>query len=428
MTKRLFLLFGLFTLLTIAVAAFGADSPSASLFLSGTLSLLAVIGVGRRLPSGLEMSLWLGLWGGGVILLGQLAGPAPAHSLPDLATILGAGAVYLTVLQLARSRSGLDYARYAFSVTLILIGVLAFVDFVSSPTTLYGAEKGYHEHRLTAAFLSANSAATFFGMASLFGLGGVLRFSARAEDTATLLDRFAKGGILPLLVLIFSLTCLVLTASRGGMAATILAAGVLVWWDRREGRDGLGWKGGTAIVAGLVVIVALTSGGIMQDRLTELGTDDTGRRVMWAVCFDAWKAAPLFGHGFGRFEMAIAPYITAETAGVLSVQGAAHNILLQWLVQAGLVGLVGGVSLVLAAGWPIVRGLRRRPRTLLRTVAAIALMVFVHGQLDYGLEIPAIVWWFSAYLGLGAGAALAETSSRRRRRAGRPAADTETVI
>lgn len=402
----------LLLVLLAATALFGADSTVLALILSGLLLGLGSVAVWMKPNPRLAPAQWLGLWGGAVVVLGQMLGPAPGEVVPDLTVLLAAGAVYFVMVGAAANAKATETALKLMAGALILIGLVSFLDYVTSPGTLYGQAKAYHEGRLTAAFLSANTAATMFGMFSLFGLAGTLRAMGPGEagPLLSLFDRVGKAATMPLLVLIFSATCLLLTGSRGGLAATLVAGTALVLWERRgTDKPVQMW---TPVLVIIVIGAALmaASSSVLGDRLAGSGVDAGGRALTWAVSWQAFLDAPLFGHGFGRFEAAIAPHITLETAPVLSQQGAAHNLLLQWLVQAGFIGTAGGLAVLIAALLPLYRGLRRRrrQRVVMKATAATALLVLLHGMLDYALEIPALVWWFAAFLGLGAGVAVAE--------------------
>lgn len=100
-------------------------------------------------------------------------------------------------------------------------------------------------------------------------------------------------------------------------------------------------------------------------------------------------------------------------------QGAAHNIVQQWLLQAGLAGTLIAALVLAGLLRVVVTGLwRRQQQTLyLKAVLVIAAMVFAHGMVDYALEIPAFMWLFAWVLGMGAG--IASGGSRPQRLTGR---------
>ena len=201
------------------------------------------------------------------------------------------------------------------------------------------------------------------------------------------------------------------------MATGLASMGLLLWGQERL-------SGKNTLIALLfmafgLLLLLLISGSVLGDRLSATGAlEASGREDLWRAGMDAFFEMPLQGHGMGRFEAALAGQMTPETAPELVQQGAAHNLLLQWLLQTGLIGTAGGLMLLLAAVWPLLKGLgrRRSQRIMLKGSAMIVLMVMIHGMLDYGLEIPAVLWWFSAFLGLGAGIATGERGPESRSR------------
>ena len=170
------------------------------------------------------------------------------------------------------------------------------------------------------------------------------------------------------------------------------------------------------MVAGLVALLWIVSGGVAQDRLAGLGADSAGRPILWEASLLAWREAPLFGHGLGSFADALVPHITAQNASVLVLQGAAHNLALQWMVQTGLVGTalaavaMGLVMRVLFVGIFV----RKQLKTPLRGIVVVGVAALIHGGIDYALEIPAIFWWTALLMGLGSGISDGGGQTRRR--------------
>ena len=105
------------------------------------------------------------------------------------------------------------------------------------------------------------------------------------------------------------------------------------------------------------------------------------RIEIWTNSFIAWLDRPFFGSGLGGFEFAYAPHradhmtvfpnMTTVLVSMGVHAGAAHNELLQGLVEIGLIG-------VLIAGWFIYRTLRNAgsERYAVYAVLAICLIEF----------------------------------------------------
>ncbi len=130
-------------------------------------------------------------------------------------------------------------------------------------------------------------------------------------------------------------TGLLLTGSRGGLLSVMALLGVLALNHRRQR---------LAVTAVLLPVVALAIGltvapAAIRERLVE--SDSTGRTEIWRIGLSACEDYCLVGSGWGTF-----PAVHAETllkhprANGRLLGFEAHNIWLQALVEAGLLGLL----------------------------------------------------------------------------------------
>lgn len=410
MTLRRLTLSGAIAALCLAALAFGVDEPVLCYGASALILAIAAIGA-RGAPMGIIAGAGVGCLA--VISLGQLFAVDRAAAGPDLAALLAAAGL----IQLARALTiEKNVAREAVTATLLgalVMSVVAFVDFAAAPDHLFGQPKAFHGDRLTAGFLSANTAATFFAMMSTLALGAGIADRQRHQGRwgAWLIT----AGRLPGLAFVFGLTCLLLTGSRAGIAAG--AAGILVVLITQLKGPGR-WRYVLAAAAGFVGL-ALVSRGVLIDRLVTVGVDGSGRGALWSVSWQAFLARPFLGHGLGSFPEAIMPFITPPHAPSLVMQGAAHNVVLQWLVQTGLVGTLAALGFVAVVARRAVQGLRRRRRARPLMVGLLAALAVAagHGLVDYALEIPGLMFWVAWLAGLVLG--LAEGSSARQDRRSR---------
>ena len=419
----------LLVLIATASLAFGADTPVATYLFSGLIMLLGA----AVLLAGRGISVPLGAFGVVALIVAfvliDVSRGRLMTALPDYAALAAAGAVFLI------ARSGAMTAKRVpvlWSLTLalmMLIALWAFIDFIIHPDTIHGRARPYHLGRLSAAFLSANTAATFFGVTLLAGTAGLLRAFGRIVSfhVVDIMEGVFRHGALSLMTVLFSGICLMLTASRAGIAFACLALILLVGWEIVAGRQREGAGRRSALVFGLAgaVIAAMAlagvwslSGELATERYGELTVDSDIRLTMFSAEWQAIWQAPLFGTGFGSFGAVNTAAMTPDNAHVLSGQGAAHNIVLQWLIQTGFVGTGAATAVMGAIVARIIAGLsrRRRQRTLLRAISVIALFVFLHGLVDYALEIPGFMWWFAWILGIGAGIAAGQRGTRRQGR------------
>lgn len=431
-------------LIMLAALSMGADQPVAALFFSVLVSLYAALTLsmpGAHLsPLG---ALWL--FGGAALFLIALNKGWASAGAAEYATLISGAGVFLVARSAALRPERADRALSAIMATGAVLGLAGFVDFFLDPKTLFGFERPYHTQRLSVPFLSANTAATFYGIIGLIGLAGLLRTLKRGGQFETQIQRLA----LPVATLLICATCLVMSASRAGISLFMLSALLLTGWnqaadllahDKRPNRTiphakrGALWRtlAGPGALLLLAIIVLAVSGGLYTARLEQAGLfmgEDT-RITLFARYYEGIWIYPILGSGLGGFEFINDTLPLADDANVLMGQNAAHNLAFQWLLQTGLTGALSAFALIGALLLRIRKGLSRRrsQRLILRTVLIIALFVFLHGMVDYALEIPAVYWLFALILGLGAGVSEGGSSRSHHNSASVPLRAAVTMI
>ena len=403
---------GLLVLIGGSAFALGSDTPAAALFFSAVIAAAcaALCIFNRGEVGGLALFALLGA--AGSFLIGAIMGWTGSGA-GEYAALTAAFGVFAAVQIAARDSNTAEALWRATLVGGLILGAISFLDFIVSPAQMGGFERPYHRDRLSTPFLSANTAATFFGVLAIVSLSELIRVIRRFHPTGGgAIERLAKSGALPVAALLVCLTCVFLTASRAG--ATFLAAALLMLtvWELFRGVSG-GKKLGltqAAIMIGAVGFAALVfavSGDLYADRFTATFERADGRETIFPAYLDAIHLAPWFGHGLGGFVYINALIAEADNARELMNQGAAHNIALQWLLQGGIIGLafVAAVS----GSWLAMmrRGIIRRSRQTgyVRAAVIAALFVVAHAMVDYALEIPAFLFLFAWVCGLGAGVA-----------------------
>ena len=401
-----------FLILAGAVLSLGADTAFASYLVSSalfvTLAVTALAGRARAGVTALALAGVLCVW----LVYGAIKGWL-ASGGPEYAALAGAGAAFL-LGRAAGDRS--DRATTAWVSLLAAfgaVGALAFLDHVIDPGGLLGQDKPYHHNRLSTPFLSANTAATFFGFAAVLALGEILR-AARRRHTGELgggRAGRARALVLPVLVFIVTATCVTLTASRAGILLAALAMAALLIWNAALSPVGRARWRSAILGAGMSMIVALSmyaiSGEAADQRFAFTGADADGRMILYQTYGEAVRFAPLTGHGPGGFEFVNALAADVETAPRLMLQGAAHNVALQWLLQGGVVGLTVMAAILAGIGRTLLSAVapRRRASARVRAILVASGFVMAHAMFDYALEIPGFMWVFAWTLGLGAGMA-----------------------
>ena len=243
--------------------------------------------------------------------------------------------------------------------------------------------------RLKGAFPNPNSLSLLFEMA----LVAVAAWCWYALRRAVVTRRW-WGALPPICLWLVLLAAIVLTGSRAGIAAALVAtlvqAAVLPVIGRRRK---------VALLLILLVVTGLAGLIMVGDRMeisryevVSLYEDNLYSRLrVIGPCLELWRRFPVTGTGLGTFQDAFPLVAPAELAPAL--WNRAHNDPLELLVTGGTVGLSLGALAVLLLLWPIGRALRSARRTEERAVVLAALGALaaagLHELTDFGLVMPA---------------------------------------
>lgn len=419
-------------LILIAHFFFGAalDLPALTMF--AVLSLVLAVALAAPVARG-DLARMTPLWGlalpfaavlaaaglsltplapGGPHPMWEWAGLPPASTLNRSATIvevvklLGLAAVFiLGCLMGARS----ERARAAL---VVLLGLGAIYATISLAVFLAGLQPtGFA--RLTGGFYSANIAATQFGVLLVLTTAWLVRQWSR---TGRMPVATRIGELTPALALILLFTvCLLLTASRAGIAATMLALALFLGWaalDNKRSRWALMAGGGFVILC--VVVLIVQGNGLFADRYGDLPAGDTTRAAVAQAHWRAFLDSPLMGYGLGSYAQVNNQIMTTANAEALAASVVQHNAYLQWLEEAGLIGAVPMFGLIAAIlGVTAWRAWRRpRNRVLVVGLLAVSVLVLLHAAVDVSLNTPSFEAFWTLLLGFGF--ALSQARSRDR--------------
>ena len=157
--------------------------------------------------------------------------------------------------------------------------------------------------------------------------------------------------------------CVLLTASRGGFVAAVVAlagSGLLLAWRNPKGIF-VGAAGLSAVVAMIGLIAPRGMLARIASITEPLENGDLNQRVnIWSSGWHAFLKAPLFGHGAGSF---------VATAGLAPID-TAHNTILSILVEGGLCSLALAMAIVAVSMRSIV-STRGALRIALMTLMAV---------------------------------------------------------
>lgn len=274
------------------------------------------------------------------------------------------------------------------------------------------------EGRMSATLLGPNSAATVFAAGVVMAAAGLAQRLRRGG--AGMLRKgdpraVALAGLMALLVV-----CLLMTASRGGLIAGAAGAGLFTLWQvfsgRRMSRGGAVVLGCAALL--LVAALGLNGAGLVSERFDLAQHDLDIRRQIIAPHWRAFLSSPWFGYGLGSFTTVNQMLMTEAGLRELHNVRAVHNLYVQWLEEAGIVGAGLMAALFVERLVPIARAAfgPGGAGVWARGAVCAAAVFLIHGLSDFALQVPAIQ--ALAVLGLGVVGGL--VAPRREARGAKP--------
>ena len=208
-----------------------------------------------------------------------------------------------------------------------------------------------------------------------------------------------QGRLLALGYLPLGLVAVLLTASRGGFLAAIVAmtgCALLLARGRTKGVVAVGLAL-PATAAALWVVVPQEIFERLATIPEQLQTGDLNQRLnIWTVGWQAFVQAPIFGSGAGSF---------ASAAGLGPID-TAHNTVLAILVTGGLIGLFLAAAIVVLVMRSVVQ-----TRGAVRYSFALALLVWMMTSLVATVEESRTTWFLFALIAVAARLAEEEPES-----------------
>jgi len=406
---------GLAAIYELLLLARGKRHPVAlrSVAPSATLFGLAVVWIGCQTLTWPILPFPNSIWG---MAADALPVPVPASISVDrdltvlaLVRLVTAASVFWVALQLCR-----DERRARRLIVLIAAIGCAYAAY-----GIVAAKSGHLPlldippvgGRVTSTFYNRNSFATYAGLTLVAFAALLLRLYQRemtdAEDgwrlkLASFIRITGQDAAVLLVGAFITMVALLLTGSRGGVIATLLALialGALGPGMRKR------WRAPALVVALLLVLMTATLyafGGAFAGSLEERGVSDLTRLAIYALVWHTILAAPLQGFGYGTFGD-VFPMYRDRSISVNGVWSQAHNTYLEVLQDLGLVFGTLLIAAVVTLALRCVKGTveRRSDALAARVAAGAACLVGVQSLVDFSLQIQAVTLTFAAILGAG---------------------------
>jgi tetratricopeptide (TPR) repeat protein len=411
---------GILGILLLSPIPFGSVLPWAQAGLEAIVALTVGMWVIRMLAAGhlglrANPLLWpgvamLGLIGAQVLLPGRSVNAYATWEsfrlfVAYLAFLVVLGAHLVTPGRIVRLVSVL----VAWGVALASWGLLNRA--LGGQLVHWGERDGYHG-RLVSTFVNPNHQALYFVIPLFLAVGMLLRPARRSRAPvpagAVTMSLRGTGAVARILFGAAALVlgvALVLTASRGGVAAAIagvLAVGVLALVGRVRSGILIGFVASLAAFTGYI---AWLGADVLVDRLAVLAREPFAdlRWEIWRSTLRIAADAPMLGAGLGTFEDAIIAHRPAILSDPRFVDHA-HNDYLQLLAEGGIVAVL--ILVWAAAAWLtfVIARWRDRQDAFVRglVLGGLGAVVAVACQsgVDFGLHMPANALLLVAVLAL----------------------------
>ncbi len=232
-----------------------------------------------------------------------------------------------------------------------LVGALALIGAAYAAYGLIAAKTGWlrmpdmpQGGAVSATFINPDSYAAFAGIGFLATIEiffricrryGIGVWSTPRQQVAALIEMIGRAGAPVLAGGFLILAALLLTGSRGGIAATGLAVVALVLIARRNGarRNPVSWP---VLLLGLVFIggTVLLFSTALADKLARAGFVDPNRLAAYRLTLQSIADRPWFGWGYGTFVDVFPMYRDGSIAGS-GTWSQAHNTYLEAMQGLG---------------------------------------------------------------------------------------------
>lgn len=229
----------------------------------------------------------------------------------------------LLVLWHARRQRNAELLLKIFVAAQGVYAVYGLAVYFSGLETILWFDKTAYRGVLTSTFVNRNSYATYAGLGVLASLALTLRFlrrtlSADASHRTKLRELIealtTTGWLLPV-VLVACFVAILLTESRMGLVACMIASAVLVggWVSRLPAGQARTFGSLLlAVLLGLLTFNLLLSGGMTADRLARFFEQGDGRFDVYPLVWQAISERPWTGYGWGAFESAFRAFRDAS--------------------------------------------------------------------------------------------------------------------
>jgi hypothetical protein len=337
-----------------------------------------------------------------------------------LLRLFTAASVFWIALQLCRDTSRANVLLWSIGAIICAYAAYGLFAFALMPGHVLWFKRPYVPHSVTATFVNPDSFSAYAGTGLIVFCGLILRLYRNEFESVGGSIRFRiasfievtgqKGPVLFAGALV-TLVALLLTNSRGGIAATAFGLFVLCTLTfKLRKRQSAEQREAVIIVGALLVgAIFLVFGDAVLGKIAQLGFRDEGRMGVYLISMRSILGSPLLGYGWGTFAD-VFPMFRDQSVSTFGQWSAAHNTYLEVFQGLGLLFGSMLIASVVVLVLRCVKGVRTRQmnQTLPCVAASVAFLLGAHALVDFTLQLQAIAITFMALL--GAGVAQSESS------------------
>ncbi len=338
---------------------------------------------------------------------------------------------FAAALAFLDSEKRLKKVFYVITIFGFIFAFFAIIQFVLSPTRIYGIYEP-HLARPFGSFVNPNNFAAYMEMTLALPLGLFFAGAVEKDKKLLYLTAITLMGV-----------ALVMSGSRGGFISLIAEIFFLVLLTTKAGGQGkLVLRLGAAaalllcIVIGTILLGAEKSALDRFSETTAKADQTTTRTHIWNTTLGIIGQNPLFGSGLNAFGVA---YTAHDTFSGIERAEQAHNDYLQVISDAGIIGGIIGIGFLIVffrTGLDSTKTHAKFRRGLAVGAFAGCFAVLVHSVFDFVLHTTAIALLFMILMALvvnsrkrdGAAEEKPEPVRRREPREPEPRSDNVTPL
>lgn len=301
--------------------------------------------------------------------------------------------VAASVMQTEKLWKRLFQTSLAVSAYLSIYGLLQ----VAGVFSLGQSDAGGLDRRVDATFGNP----IYFGIYMLFhiGLAAYLWAQTYEERKNTLWVSLMYGTLI-----VFDTIALLFSGTRGsivGLLGAIFVAGGLALWELRHN------KAIKKIAVGIIATVVIVCGGVWMardtafvhdigflQRMTTISIQDTtthARFMNWGIALKGFEERPILGWGQENYAIVFDRHYDPNMYNQEPWFDRVHNIIFDWLIAGGILGLAAYLSLFVAAFWLLYRKSAFKP--LERSVlVGILVGYFLHNFFVFDNAVSYIIF------------------------------------